>query len=550
MTSAAPIQSIRVDADPTRVLSLLSKTFTRGTTVLGELLQNARRAGATRVDITVNDELIEFRDDGIGIADFSVLLAVAKSGWSEAIIQHESAYGAGFLATLFCCERIEVRSRGAMIAADTADLIAMKPTLIQQCDDEGSTIIRLHQPRIKTARGEPISESIRNLSLGFPIPVVLNGESLPRPHAIDAQSFATLDIGLVSPHILAGHSPTALYLQGLPIGPAIHTGFPRSSHEVDFNAPPPVIHLDPILFQGRMPDRDTLIEPEAAHQRIRTSIEAAARERLLKIAATMTPEAFVSKYANMAVWLDLRDLLNGIDVVPAKWLYRYVEMPSLFDIEVGESRESATSEGLVSRAEVEAIGLYNCESTNQDGYDDLAAIRYVHAKGAYCGHSAPDWHWLAALSTDLCPEDIRIAPGSVLGEDSFDIYYAQKLNVFDTLSLQRVDDDGEPFGDSVRVPSVFNAADSILYVSPGCDCWEAVSLISSFSDGGETLIEADRDRAAQNLRVARDGILHSNPADLFHSLIREHGLSATLPKAIRGKTFTVSITDDGVVSVT
>ena len=51
----------------------------------------------------------EFKDDGVGIADFSVLLAIAKSGWDEAVVRAESAYGAGFLATLFCCDRIEVQ---------------------------------------------------------------------------------------------------------------------------------------------------------------------------------------------------------------------------------------------------------------------------------------------------------------------------------------------------------------------------------------------------------------------------------------------------------
>ena len=39
-----------------------------------ELLQNARRAGATQVEITNEDGTVTVRDNGRGIADFSKLL--------------------------------------------------------------------------------------------------------------------------------------------------------------------------------------------------------------------------------------------------------------------------------------------------------------------------------------------------------------------------------------------------------------------------------------------------------------------------------------------
>lgn len=547
--SSSQVQTIQVAADPTRVLSLLSKTFTRGTTVLGELLQNARRADASRIDISATDHMIEFVDDGIGIRDFSVLLEVAKSGWNEAIVRAESAYGAGFLATLFCCDRIEVRSRGMMINADTADLIAMKPTPITACDYDSFTVIRLHGPRIKTVHNEPIHAVIAKLCRGFPVPVTFNGALVERPDAMDAQSMLMLDIGRVSEQVVDGAQPSAIYLQGLPIGLTIHSGYNRSTSIIDWNAPPSVIHLDPEQFQGRMPDRDTLIEPEAADKRIKASIKAAGRERLLAIAATMTPEDFVRVHADRAVWLDMRDLLNSIDVVPARWLHTYDDMPTCFDVSVNEDQASPCGDGIVTRAEVERASLLIPNSSNEEGYYDLLAIRYVHAKDAYCWSSAPEWHWLTSMREDLQPEDIRIVPGALRGEDSFDVYDSHAVRVYDGIALQRVDHEGVDIGEPVSVDSAVNWSEGAVYVTPECNVSLAVGMMNDFNLDGDHFLETDRDRAADNLRAARAGILLGEPSDLFRGLILEHGLPTTLPKALRGRTFTVTITEEGVVSV-
>jgi hypothetical protein len=283
-TPSPQVQSIQVEADPKRVLSLLSKTFSNSTTVLGELLQNARRAGATRVDVSITESVIEFKDDGVGIDDFSILLSVAKSGWDDALVRTESCYGAGFLATLFCCETLEVQSRGQSIKARTEDLIAIKPIVVERCEDAGQTVIRLINPTIKTHHLSLEDQVLRVLSAGFPIPVHVNGHPADRAHAIDRAEFVQLDIGQVSPGILTGRGVSKVYLQGLPI--SLHlNGFQRhGSYRDNIDQ---VIHLNPALFLGRMPDRSTVIDADAAAKRVRASIVAAATERLLRIAGTM-----------------------------------------------------------------------------------------------------------------------------------------------------------------------------------------------------------------------------------------------------------------------
>ena len=80
--------------------------------ILAEILQNSRRAGATRVRIAVAataarpDEtaattgdtplIVTITDDGAGIADPAVLLSFGENGWDDATVRREDAAGFGF----------------------------------------------------------------------------------------------------------------------------------------------------------------------------------------------------------------------------------------------------------------------------------------------------------------------------------------------------------------------------------------------------------------------------------------------------------------------
>ncbi len=80
--------------------------------ILAEILQNSRRAGATRVRIAVAapagrpDEIapatgdtpltVTISDDGGGIADPAVLLSFGENGWDGELVQREDAAGFGF----------------------------------------------------------------------------------------------------------------------------------------------------------------------------------------------------------------------------------------------------------------------------------------------------------------------------------------------------------------------------------------------------------------------------------------------------------------------
>lgn len=80
--------------------------------VLNELLQNARRAGATTIAIETHDRngqpTLCVRDDGHGIADPAVLVSLGRSGWDATTQQREDPAGMGVFS--LAGRRVEIRS--------------------------------------------------------------------------------------------------------------------------------------------------------------------------------------------------------------------------------------------------------------------------------------------------------------------------------------------------------------------------------------------------------------------------------------------------------
>jgi hypothetical protein len=83
--------------------------------VLLELLQNARRAGGTRVEIDRFDlagrPTLVIRDDGAGIDDPTKLVTLGESGWHSEIANREDPVGMGIFS--LAGRRVEIRSFSA-----------------------------------------------------------------------------------------------------------------------------------------------------------------------------------------------------------------------------------------------------------------------------------------------------------------------------------------------------------------------------------------------------------------------------------------------------
>ena len=140
---------IRAQVDH-RLLQKADRLFT-GTTEgrMIELLQNARRAGATKVKISVHDDWITVTDNGRGVRNFGQLLNLGGRGWADGVEVSEDPAGVG----LFC-----LAPRETVIMSGERQIHLQKehwlgePVAILSCDPPvRGTIIRFKAQDTKEA---------------------------------------------------------------------------------------------------------------------------------------------------------------------------------------------------------------------------------------------------------------------------------------------------------------------------------------------------------------------------------------------------------------
>ena len=178
--------------------------------VFTELLQNARRAGANRIEVstevaTEDDTIrVTVADDGAGIADPAVLLSFGETGWDAAVAQAEDAAGMGLysLARRGCA----VSSRRRVHGGDPVPgwRLALKPEHF--LGEEEAVPVRddgapyPHGTAIAFTAAEPI-EAIEAALAGtarhYPLPVAFNGETVKRRAFLDGARHPEVRRGIV-----------------------------------------------------------------------------------------------------------------------------------------------------------------------------------------------------------------------------------------------------------------------------------------------------------------------------------------------------------------
>ena len=197
--------------------------------IFAETLQNSRRAGATRVRISVTRPActpasdiphsgetpltITITDDGTGIDDPAVLLSFGENGWDEALVRREDAAGFGFasLARRSCAVSSRPRSpRGEIlpgwrVALEPAHFLGETEAEVQA--DDGApypcgTAISFEA----TAPASAIRHAAENAAHHYPLPVSFEdrsedahagGQDLPRRAFLDGAVHAEPWRGLV-----------------------------------------------------------------------------------------------------------------------------------------------------------------------------------------------------------------------------------------------------------------------------------------------------------------------------------------------------------------
>ncbi|WP_252858443.1 hypothetical protein [Pseudomonas nitroreducens] len=116
------MSTIRLQTNQHQLIANLRHAFTPHS-MLGELLQNARRAQARHIQVIADGNTLIVNDDGTGIADLQTLIFIAESGWDPALKERENAFGLGVLSTLYFANYLSVHSGSKAFNAATATII-------------------------------------------------------------------------------------------------------------------------------------------------------------------------------------------------------------------------------------------------------------------------------------------------------------------------------------------------------------------------------------------------------------------------------------------
>ncbi|EKU73334.1 MULTISPECIES: hypothetical protein [Sphingomonadales] len=152
--------------------------------VLTETIQNSRRAGATRIDISrggaSDTPILYIRDDGRGISDPTKFLTLGDSGWSESIARSEDPAGMGVFS--LAGRNVTVRSYAAELSAawqvtitpdawESGKLLDLVPSSIAK-----GTEIEIDLP---ASWASALEQAVKNAARFCPVPIYFCGNRMP-----------------------------------------------------------------------------------------------------------------------------------------------------------------------------------------------------------------------------------------------------------------------------------------------------------------------------------------------------------------------------------
>ena len=146
-----------------------------------ELLQNAWRANATAVDISVEESspasgscLVTVHDDGQGIESFQSLLTLGSSGWDSETQRAEDPAGMGFFS--LCRAEVEVHSGTRLVKIPPSVFLGKGEARVERVPFVRGTRIRFARTSTKVA----LVGALERVTEFYPLAIRLDGRELPR----------------------------------------------------------------------------------------------------------------------------------------------------------------------------------------------------------------------------------------------------------------------------------------------------------------------------------------------------------------------------------
>lgn len=423
--------NVRAGISERNMFASLSNWFASSFSVLGELMQNARRAEATEVRFTLDGNDLVIQDDGVGIEDFQDLVQFAESGWKVETRIAESPFGMGFFSTLYCAEAVTIQSRGRKLQVRLTDVLDRRELAV--VDDPNpvtvGTRITMHHLDSKFTQKMPryvgnedklrIQHELVFRSMGFPIPVIYNGESLPRPHAKCNRQGIQTDTGFWS--ILGVHeqpdaevlpkSQVSYYLQGLPIA------YTSSESDRRNNV---VVHLDGVSdCVPLMPDRNRIKDENKVMERCAKQLHVILGQHLAEEKTRLSAEDFLLKWYEIARQNEHCELLNDIPVLPAS-AFATVDCASYNSQNTWGGRLRRPDEAMVYAKDIAEgrVNVWrNAPSSANDGPLATAILKVMQWDQTLSLYdSLHGDHWINKLSRDAKDLVVKVTPGELIGQ--------------------------------------------------------------------------------------------------------------------------------------
>lgn len=551
--------TVRASINERKFFDSMKHLFASSYSVLGELMQNARRAGAARIDFTVDIEkkTASVVDDGHGITDFGVLVSLCDSGWSEQVQLTDKPFGMGLFSLFFAAQSVMFRSGGQSLTVSLDDIVNKRELLVQN-DPETAGIpgtrielIGLSDKMtemswnygfgINGTKTPTMIREIDNRAKGFPIPVFINRQECARPYARESLHGMQTPIGFVSyPGVTddSNHIPevnrSQWFLQGLPIG-----GVPHMQHPIS-------IHLDSVQFTARMPDRSELFDQSEQSTKITAALKEMVKNRLAQLKASMDPKDFALKHWENCKEHQCLHLMDDVPWIPAK-RFRTVDQVSKEGDEV--YGPYSLNEDLVSREQLlsgKVLAVRGEPHATDDSLFAALKLKVMQRLDMLAlMDNLGDGHWFNTLAPVL--DDLRFeweVTGEKPGVHTYwgdsgqcDIRLAEAVTIKITSAVD----------DSLRKEVVFTHDWLLLPVHPNVEDdgysgeWhfngyvigndaspdEPVDALSTFRDEREHYREEWRDTALAEFRAAVQALQGKPLSEMVDSVLYKHmtGLS-------------------------
>src|SRR5579884_38377 len=297
---------------------------------IGELLQNARRACATRISILTDQSdphYFRIEDNGHGIEKFQALLDPGSSDWDPKVMERDLPFGVGFWSAIEIARRVEVRSRGWRAVIQKERLLDGEAIPLQPDDFKEGTSITVHLTKTLSQVTHRVTESFRDflgdLVSGFPIPVFLNGQPLSRPHAIDVWKGLQFHFSDGIAQVILNRQTTRpldlTYYQGLPLG----SYGSREGQWPSLHAAGMVVYLHLIgnTWRLKAPDRIYLYDSEEVDRKVRSLHAAVKRAVAEHVVSIGQGEEF---FDELIEW-GCKDLVRNLPIPAERW--RVISQP-------------------------------------------------------------------------------------------------------------------------------------------------------------------------------------------------------------------------------